>query len=116
MGGVALKLSFGIVWCVMAGVVSHGALAASTGSGFVVNPTGYIITNNHVVTVEVEAADGGVYWRECASLHVKGNPYSGGATVVGRDWINDLALIKVEAPDSEAAEGTGESVLATRNP
>lgn len=57
----------------------------NTGSGFVVRPDGYILTNAHVVKdaskIEVTFSDG------------KSLP----ATVVGTDSFSDLAVIKVEA-------------------
>lgn len=57
-----------------------------TGSGFVYNKNGYIVTNNHVVTdaqkIEVTLADG-------TTLP---------AQVVGADPLTDLAVLKVEAP------------------
>ncbi|WP_187830342.1 DegQ family serine endoprotease [Siccirubricoccus phaeus] len=82
------------------------------GSGFIVDPAGFIVTNNHVVgeadTVKVELADG----RELP------------ARVVGTDPKTDLALIKVEAgsPLQAVAFGdsdklrVGEWVLAMGNP
>ncbi|HTO11915.1 MAG TPA: Do family serine endopeptidase [Candidatus Binatia bacterium] len=81
------------------------------GSGFVINPEGYIVTNNHVVDgatdIKVKFADG----RE---LH---------GTVVGRDPKTDLALLKVDAHnlavvplgDSARLE-VGEPVMAVGNP
>jgi 2-alkenal reductase len=57
-----------------------------TGSGFVVDAQGHILTNEHVVRdasrIEVTLADG---------LKVA-------AEVRGRDTLNDIALLKVEAP------------------
>jgi putative serine protease PepD len=57
-----------------------------TGSGFIINEQGYIVTNNHVVedaqSLEVTLASG------------KKIP----ARLVGRDPNNDLAVIKIDAP------------------
>ena len=82
------------------------------GSGFVIHPSGYVVTNAHVVerssTVQVRLASG----RRLAG------------TVIGRDRGVDLALIKVEAPealpvlplgDSERL-AVGELVLALGHP
>jgi putative serine protease PepD len=59
---------------------------SGTGSGFIINEQGYIVTNNHVVedakSLEVTLANG------------KKMP----ARLVGRDPNNDLAVIKVDAP------------------
>jgi serine protease Do len=84
----------------------------SMGSGFVIDPKGIIVTNNHVIEdadiVEVTFTDG-------TTLE---------AEIVGRDPATDLAVLRVtpEAPlpavslgDSDAAQ-TGEWVLAIGNP
>lgn len=84
----------------------------SVGSGFIVDPNGYILTNDHVVEDEdeltVKLSDG--------SEH--------GARVVGRDPKTDIALIKIDVDrklpvvrlgDSAALE-VGEWVLAIGNP
>lgn len=56
----------------------------SLGTGFVISPDGYIITNNHVIEevdkIEVQFEDGKKY----------------DATVVGRDPRTDVALIRIE--------------------
>ena len=82
------------------------------GSGFVIDPAGYIVTNNHVVgnasKVVVALQDG-------SELQ---------ARVVGTDELTDLALLKVEprAPmvavpfGSSAAARVGSWVLAAGNP
>ena len=66
-----------------------------TGSGFVVRPDGYILTNNHVVA---GAADG------AGTLNVT---FQDGttkpATIVGRDLSYDLAVIKVDAAGLKTA-------------
>ena len=82
------------------------------GSGFIVSPDGYIVTNNHVI----ESAD-----------EITLELYSGGtlpAELVGRDPRTDIALLKVKTDsdlpfvrfgDSDAAH-VGDWVLAIGNP
>ena len=83
----------------------------SMGSGFIINPAGYIVTNNHVVDgateIQVKIDDG----RELPGK------------VVGRDPRTDLALLKVDAtnlpviPLGDSAElQVGEPVMAIGNP
>src|SRR3990172_4416310 len=83
----------------------------SLGSGFIISPDGYILTNNHVVDkardIKVALADGHVY----------------DAKLVGRAPDIDIALIKIEAAglpsvvlgDSDTAE-VGDLVVAIGNP
>ncbi len=82
------------------------------GSGFIINPEGYIFTNNHVV----EEAD------EILITLESGEEYP--AKVVGTDPRTDMALIKIEAGndlpylplgDSDALQ-IGETVVAIGNP
>lgn len=83
------------------------------GSGFVISPDGYIMTNNHVVAeadekkIEVTFSDG----------------KKEKAKIIGMDPTTDLAIIKVERKDvSVAALGNsddveiGEMVVAVGNP
>lgn len=82
-----------------------------TGSGVIVSPDGYIITNNHVVEgadkVEVELADKRTFT----------------AKVIGTDPPSDIAVIKVDSTglpivpfgDSEKVD-VGDIVLAVGNP
>ncbi len=62
--------------------------SASLGSGFVVDRSGYIITNNHVV-------------EKATRVRVKFNndPTEYDAKVVGTDQLTDLAVIKVDRPN-----------------
>ena len=81
------------------------------GSGVIVSPDGYILTNNHVVegsqTVTVETTDNRVF----------------NAKVIGTDAPSDLAVLKIEATslpvltlgDSDRAQ-VGDVVLAVGNP
>jgi serine protease Do len=84
---------------------------SALGSGFIINPDGYIVTNNHVVdgatVIRVKLADG----REFP------------AKIVGRDPKTDLTLLKVDAKglpviplgDSSALQ-VAEPVMAIGNP
>ena len=84
----------------------------SLGSGFIIDPAGYIVTNNHVI----ENAD------EIMVLTHDNEELK--ATIVGRDEKTDLALLKVEAGkplpfvkwgDSDALR-VGDWVMAIGNP
>jgi serine protease Do len=86
--------------------------ATSLGSGFVIDPAGYIVTNHHVVGDAREISVGFSDGRQFA------------ARLIGRDDKTDLALLKVDADrplpfvrwgDSDKAE-IGDWVLAVGNP
>jgi S1-C subfamily serine protease len=83
----------------------------ATGSGVIVSPDGYILTNNHVVeqadSVQVRLADQRQYE----------------AKVVGTDPRSDIAVLKIDAKNLKEAEigsssklEVGEWVLAVGNP
>jgi len=82
------------------------------GSGFIIDATGYIVTNNHVV-------DGA---HDISVTLNDGNKYS--AKVVGRDAKTDLALLKIDASKSlpyvafgdSDSEHEGDWVIAVGNP
>ncbi len=83
------------------------------GSGVIINPNGYILTNNHVVE---NAADDGVEVVLSDTRTLK-------AKVVGTDPTTDLAVIKVDADDLPTASfgdsdslEVGDWVLAIGNP
>ncbi len=66
---------------------NNGRPKSSMGSGFVLTPDGYIVTNNHVV----EGAD---------SVIVRfSDRREYDAVIVGLDQLSDLALLKIEAQD-----------------
>ncbi|HWA65239.1 MAG TPA: trypsin-like peptidase domain-containing protein [Mycobacteriales bacterium] len=88
---------------------------SDTGSGIVLRPDGYILTNNHVVSA---ASDGG------GQISVTFNDGSTtGAKIVGTDPLDDLAVIKVSKSgltpatlgDSSAIQ-VGDPVLAVGSP
>lgn len=92
-----------------------GPKSMSLGTGFVIDASGLIMTNNHVVA---DADEISIFFTESPDE----KPIS--AEVVGRDPEIDLALIKVKAPlplipvvlgDSDRLE-VGEMVLAIGNP
>jgi len=86
--------------------------AQSLGSGFIVDPAGYVVTNNHVI----EGADE-------VSVTLQDNTVLK-ATIVGRDESGDIALLKVKTdkvlPTVDFGDsGTmrvGDWVLAIGNP
>jgi serine protease Do len=86
---------------------------AGAGSGVIINPTGYILTNNHVV----EDAD------EDHIEVVMDNKHHMKAKLIGTDPSTDLAVIKVESSElptasfgnSDALE-VGDWVIAIGNP
>jgi len=84
---------------------------AGAGSGFVIAPDGYILTNNHVVAagkdLEVHMASGEIY----------------PANIIGTDPATDLAVIRVAASGLSTAQlgnsdtlRVGELVIAVGNP
>ena len=86
-------------------------VSVAYGSGVVISPDGYIVTNNHVV----EGA---------SKIEVTFNDkHKRSATIIGNDPSTDLALIKVDAKDLEYLTfadsdevKVGEWVLAVGNP
>src|SRR3970040_1055179 len=91
--------------------VQQEQVRQSLGSGFIISPDGYILTNNHVVDkatdIKVSLSDGRIF----------------DAKLIGRSPEIDIALIKIEAAglpavvlgDSNALE-VGDWVVAIGNP
>ena len=92
---------------------------ASGGSGFIISPDGYIVTNNHVI-----ASGTGGNEKEVDSVTVTlfgGKEYT--AEIIGRDAASDVALIKIKAQDlpfvemaSSKDSRVGDWVIAIGNP
>ena len=108
----------GIAQRVLPSVVSistRSISGAGTGSGFVIDSSGYILTNNHVIS---KAAQTG------GSIQVSlsdGTFYS--AKVIGRDASYDLAVLKITAPGLKALQfgdsdtiAVGDLVIAIGSP
>jgi serine protease Do len=90
----------------------NGGRVASLGSGFIIDPSGLIVTNNHVIAtaeqITVTLSDDTTFQ----------------AQVIGRDAVTDLALLKIDAKTPLPAASWGDSgkvrvgdwVLAIGNP
>ena len=65
----------------------------SLGSGFLISPDGYVVTNNHVIS----PARTGATVEEITVTLADRREYR--ARVVGRDQVADLALLKINATD-----------------
>ncbi len=92
--------------------------ATSLGSGFIISPDGYVVTNNHVISAEA-GKDAPV---ETITVTLSDRTeYK--ARIVGRDPLTDLALLKIEATNlpyvkfgnSQAAR-VGDWAIAIGNP
>ncbi len=89
----------------------------SLGSGFIVSPDGYVVTNNHLI----QGADGNGVVDSVTVILTDRKEYT--ARIVGRDVASDLALLKIDGQnlpyvnwgDSTRAR-VGDWVLAVGNP
>jgi len=91
--------------------------AEAVGSGFIISPDGYIVTNNHVISLDSEnAAD------EVTVKFSSGTEYK--ARIVGRDPDSDIAVLKIEPKAAlpfvqfgqSAKARAGDWVIAIGNP
>lgn len=96
---------------VTSSVFGQTAQGTSSGSGFIITPNGYVVTNYHVV-------EGG---SDITVICHDGTEYP--AKVVGTDSANDVAVLKVEAEDLPAVSIgksddliIGDMVVAIGNP
>ena len=90
---------------------NDGAMGASTGSGVIMSPDGYIVTNNHVIA---DATDIQVTMDDKREYTAK---------IIGTDPSTDLAVLKIEAQrlnpvrlGNSDSMRVGEWVLAVGNP
>jgi putative serine protease PepD len=92
-------------------IAAHGKNGSGTGSGEVIRSDGYILTNNHVISI---AASGGSVEVQFSDGQVES------ATITGRDPQTDLAVLKVQtsrqlkviALGSSSSVQVGEPVVA----
>ena len=108
----------GIAQRVLPSVVSiatESDSGAGTGSGFIIDSGGMILTNNHVVD------DVALYGGEITVTLNHGQSYEG--TIVGRDAPYDLAVLKIAANNLPALQfgdsekvAVGDSVIAIGSP
>ena len=78
-----------------------GNSESGTGSGVILSPSGYILTNNHVVEVAVSGGRVQVIFYNSRRAYP--------ATIVGRDPKTDLAVIRVRTGGSLPAATLGRS-------
>ena len=91
--------------------------AESLGSGFIVSPDGYVVTNNHVISAGMKGAT----VDEITVTLTNGKEYK--AKLIGHDDTADLAVLKIEGGpfpfvkfgDSKGAR-VGDWVIAIGNP
>ena len=88
-------------------ISAKGASAGGTGSGEVIKSNGYILTNNHVIA---PAANGG----QLEVLFSDGKSVA--ASLVGRDPLTDVAVIKVDESGLPAIPIGKSSTLAVGQP
>ena len=92
-------------------------LAEGAGSGFIISADGYIVTNNHVISLDQQGV------ADVISVKLAdGTEFT--ARLIGRDTDSDIALLKIDAPaplpfvkfgDSGKARA-GDWVIAIGNP
>lgn len=83
--------------------------AGGSGSGVFLTTDGYILTNNHVITLDGQSSNPTV---EVQTYDKK--TYN--AEIIGRDPMNDLAVIKIEGASFKAIEFTDSSNLNIGDP
>ena len=110
IAGIAARVSPSVV-----SIEVNNGNNGGTGSGFFLDSTGHILTNNHVISLAATAG---------ASIQVKlANGKNYGAKLVGRDISYDLAVIKISVTDAPAlqlgdsdAVQVGDGVIAIGSP
>ena len=110
IAGIAARVSPSVV-----SIEVNRGNSGGTGSGFFLDSTGHILTNNHVISLAATAN---------ASINVTlANGKNYGAELVGRDVAYDLAVIKIAVTDAPALQlgdsdkvQVGDGVIAIGSP
>jgi S1-C subfamily serine protease len=102
--GTIASVAQRLVNAVVSVEVTAGA-QGSTGSGVVIDGNGYVLTNNHVISMAANAPDAQIW----AVFH-DGTRTS--ARIVGRDTKTDLAVLKVSVANPTVAQLGTSSTLA----
>ena len=92
-------------------------VAEAQGSGFIVSADGYVVTNNHVISLDQQGAADAVM-----VTMVDGTEYN--ARIVGRDPESDIAVLKIDAKNAlpfvqfgqSSKARAGDWVIAIGNP
>ncbi len=91
--------------------------AGSLGSGFIISPDGYVVTNNHLI----QGANGQGTVDSVTVILTNRKEYS--ARIIGRDSASDLALLKIDGQNlpyvnwgDSARARVGDWVVAIGNP
>ncbi|HEU4959478.1 MAG TPA: Do family serine endopeptidase [Sphingomonas sp.] len=111
---------FGDLFGQMNGLGGNGTTtreAESLGSGFIISPDGYVVTNNHVISAGMQGAT----VDEITVTLTNGKEYK--AKLIGKDETADLAVLKIDGGtfpyvkfgDSKNAR-VGDWVIAIGNP
>ncbi|MFW2830077.1 Do family serine endopeptidase [Sphingomonas sp. ID0503] len=95
--------------------------ATSLGSGFIISPDGYVVTNNHVVSGGRDTGPGAPVVSSITVTLSDRKEYT--AKLIGRDPASDLALLKIDAKDlpfvqfgDSTRTRVGDWVIAIGNP
>jgi serine protease Do len=101
----------------LGGGPSQSRIAEGAGSGFVISADGYIVTNNHVVSIDGKGPADAVTVRLSDGTELD-------ARIVGRDQESDIAVLKVDARKTlpfvrfgqSAKARAGDWIIAIGNP
>ena len=102
---------------------NQSATAVAEGSGVIISSDGYILTNNHVISSSSSTSYYEVGKATKISVYLYGDETEYEAQIIGTDDQTDLAVIKIDKTDLQAAElgdsdtvQVGEFCMAVGNP
>ena len=102
---------------------NQSATAVAEGSGVIISSDGYILTNNHVISSSSSTSYYEVGKATTISVYLYGDETEYEAQIIGTDDQTDLAVIKIDKTDLQAAElgdsdtvQVGEFCMAVGNP